>query len=558
LVAAGDVSVVLAQDRDRFAREPAYHYLLRKEFEEYGCRLKALNDRGDNSPEGELTDGILDQLAKFERAKMAKRTRRGRLRKVREGKLVGNGMPDYGFRYNERRDGYEIDQEAMLVVERVLQMVGEEDYSIHGVVDALNREGLSAPRGGRWNRTFVRKLILDDVYRAHSYQEVALLVSPEVAERLDPEGHYGVFWYNRVRRRDKQVSEVRPSGERVYRTRSTTTPKPREEWIAVPVPHPGIPRATVDAARRAIKDNKKTSSAGSRFWELSGGVARCKECGRALTPQTLKRKKRGKVDYYYRCLGHWHEGACSNKKHHRAEDLELRVASGVASLFGDRDTLLSHIDERIRQETESNPEREAIVWTKRIAALDRKISRAQDLAIEGLISHDDLRERLAGMRREKETAKRELEAVKNKKEHIEELKSHRRYLLDRYAAGLALKFRYFPPDERHRIYKKLGLMVRVGPDGTLEIEGTFDVNVLPNDAMVAYYCSAWAQVMSTTRFLDDAPLPPTGSTPLGDFLRLREMRSREKAHRTDKSPQKGPDAEGDSCKSGTSSTRRSE
>src|SRR5688572_5580610 len=28
LVAAGGVSVVLAQDRDRFAREPAYHYLL--------------------------------------------------------------------------------------------------------------------------------------------------------------------------------------------------------------------------------------------------------------------------------------------------------------------------------------------------------------------------------------------------------------------------------------------------------------------------------------------------------------------------------------------------
>src|SRR5215216_5109946 len=36
LVAADGVSVVLAQDRDRFAREPAYHYLLRKEFEEYG------------------------------------------------------------------------------------------------------------------------------------------------------------------------------------------------------------------------------------------------------------------------------------------------------------------------------------------------------------------------------------------------------------------------------------------------------------------------------------------------------------------------------------------
>jgi DNA invertase Pin-like site-specific DNA recombinase len=57
---AGDVAVVLAQDRDRFAREPAYHYLLKKEFEEHGTTIRALNDRGDGSPEGELTDGIID------------------------------------------------------------------------------------------------------------------------------------------------------------------------------------------------------------------------------------------------------------------------------------------------------------------------------------------------------------------------------------------------------------------------------------------------------------------------------------------------------------------
>src|SRR5215218_10563293 len=88
LVAGGNVSVVLAQDRDRFSREPAYTYVLRREFEEHGCKLRSLNDRGDGSPEGELTDGILDQLAKFERVKTAERTRRGKLRKTREGKII--------------------------------------------------------------------------------------------------------------------------------------------------------------------------------------------------------------------------------------------------------------------------------------------------------------------------------------------------------------------------------------------------------------------------------------------------------------------------------------
>src|SRR5215217_8251551 len=103
LVAAGGVSVVLAQDRDRIAREPAYHYLLRREFEEHGTKIRALGDRGDDSPEGELTDGILDQLAKYERAKMAERSRRGKLQKAREGKMVAGPRPPYGFRYNDAR-----------------------------------------------------------------------------------------------------------------------------------------------------------------------------------------------------------------------------------------------------------------------------------------------------------------------------------------------------------------------------------------------------------------------------------------------------------------------
>src|ERR687885_634537 len=106
LVAASGVSVVLAQDRDRFAREPAYHYLLRREFEEHGTKIRALNDRSDDTPEGELTDGILDQLAKFERAKTAERTRRGRLKKAREGKVVAGPVPNYGYKFDEAKEGY--------------------------------------------------------------------------------------------------------------------------------------------------------------------------------------------------------------------------------------------------------------------------------------------------------------------------------------------------------------------------------------------------------------------------------------------------------------------
>ena len=52
LVVEEVTTFVLAQDRDRFAREPSYHYLLHREFEDYGCKMRSLDDREDNSPEG--------------------------------------------------------------------------------------------------------------------------------------------------------------------------------------------------------------------------------------------------------------------------------------------------------------------------------------------------------------------------------------------------------------------------------------------------------------------------------------------------------------------------
>jgi site-specific DNA recombinase len=149
-VAAGGVSVVLAQDRDRFAREPAYHYLLRREFEEYGTKMRALNDRGEDSPEGQLTDGILDQLAKFERAKTAERTRRGKLQKARQGKVVSGPRPNFGFKYNAARDNYIVDEEQMRVMVRIFREVGAEGRTMYAVKAALDKEGVVPPSGGRF------------------------------------------------------------------------------------------------------------------------------------------------------------------------------------------------------------------------------------------------------------------------------------------------------------------------------------------------------------------------------------------------------------------------
>ena len=270
--------VVVAQDRDRIAREPAYVYLLREEFAEHGCRLRSLNHHGDDSPEGELTDGILDQLAKFEQAKMMERTRRGKQRKAREGRITTT-CAAFGFDYNATRDGYVVNPNRMEVMRRIFYMAGVEKTTIYAIKQDLERRGLRTPSGkANWDHNFIRGLLLNDLYKPHTFEEICRIVSSELAARLDPEAQYGVWWFGKKAFERKLVSKNGPEG-RHYKYKYKVRERAPEDRIAVPIPDSGIPREWVDAARESLKNNRRPARAGDREWELSGGLLRYAECG---------------------------------------------------------------------------------------------------------------------------------------------------------------------------------------------------------------------------------------------------------------------------------------
>jgi len=480
LVAAGGVSVVLAQDRDRFAREPAYHYLLRQEFDEHGTKMYALNDRGDESPEGELTDGILDQLAKFERAKTAERTRRGKLRKAREGKVVGTHAARYGFKFNATKDAYEINETEMEVVRRIFYMVGAEGESLRAVANKLEREGLPTPkRAKHWNRSFFRACIRDDVYRPHSFEEIKAVVTPEVAARLDPSRSYGLWWFNRLGHKVRQVSE--PPGGRRYRKSHEWYQKPKEEWIAVPVPDSGVPREVVEAARAAIEGNRRPARAGRRFWELTGGIARCGACGWTMCATHSTSTKKGRIYAYdyYRCSNRDRYGleACANSHKPRADKLEPEVWGFVSNLLKTPDLLRAGLERLIEEERSAargNPTREGEMWAKKLTEVDRKRSAYQDQQAEGLITLDELRSKLAALEETRTMARRELAVLKERKERIEHLEQDANALLEHYTNLVPEALDDLTSEERHRIYKMMHLNVTMYADGLAEVTGVFD------------------------------------------------------------------------------------
>jgi site-specific DNA recombinase len=524
LVAAGGVSVVLAQDRDRFAREPAYHYLLRKEFEEYGTRLKALNDSGDESPEGELTDGILDQLAKFERAKIAERSRRGKLRKAREGKIVATTHVNFGFEYNASRDGYVVREDHMATVRRVFRMVALEGASLYRVKKALELEVITPPKGGRyWNKKTLREMILDDVYKPHTPEEIGSLVNeglmaPEVAASLDPELCYGIWWYNS--RRTIRTRAKRADGS--YYWKQNVRERPRQEWVAVPVPDSGVPRERVEAARDAIKDNVRPPDGGYRSWELAG-VFVCGVCGCRMskTRRTKGRNYEGYYHYYF-CPSRVNKGrdACPQLRGFRAEHVEAEVWELVRSLMLEPEQLLNDIERMIEEEREAmreDPDREAEVWLETIATANRKRSAFQDMAAEGLITLDELRVKLAELDGIRKTAERELRVIANRRDTLRQLEQDRDSLIEHYANMAPEALDSLTPEERHQLYKILHLRVTADEDRNLTVEGMFGEVSVHEESMTCVMPLRWNASSNSSGMSERSPrtIPRTTAASCG-------------------------------------------
>jgi site-specific DNA recombinase len=473
LVATSAVSVVLAQDRDRFSREPAHTYLLRREFKENGCTLKALNDRGDESPEGQLTDGILDQLAKYERAKMTERSRRGKLRKAREGYAVAPLAKD-GYRFNEARNGMVIHDREMAVVERIFRMAAE-GYGFGKIQSRLYAEGIPSPRGCEvWDRRVIRKIVASDEYRPLTFDEIRELVAPEVATRLDPNKRYGVQWYNRDRAITRTVSESDGNGGRRYKQRKTLQRRPREEWLAIPVPA-CLPRELVDQARATMDANKGVERKHlAREWELRG-LMRC-SCGSKM--QTKTTNPHGKYTYhYYICVSRndlRNMGSCRQRVL-RAEEVEAEVWEFVSGLLKDLERLRAGYERMIENERKArrgDPEQEAQLWAEKIAECARLRTAYQDQQAAGLMTLEELASKLGELDETRRHAERELAALKGHQQRITELEADRDTLMEYVESVIPERLDNLTGEQRNKVYRMLRLEVKPTPDG-YQITGVF-------------------------------------------------------------------------------------
>ena len=300
-------------------------------------------------------------------------------------------------------------------------------------------------------------------------------MTPEVAARLNPDEHYGIQWFNRRRTSTSTIAEPDENGGRRYRKRSVVSLRPKEEWIAVPVPA-FLLRALVNRARKALEENSRSFPRKNlaRGWELRE-VVRC-SCGSKMRTLTTKTGD-GPSYHYYTCGRRRTLGKmCScTQKSLRSSEVEPLVWDFVSALLTDPEKIRSGMEALIEQERATEPrdlEREAKVWTKKLAEYTRLRSAYQDQQAAGLMTLQELGAKLEELEEGCREAERELMALRSHKQRVENLEKDRDALLQSMSEMVPGALENLDGEDKNRLYQMLRLEVTPSEEG-YELSGAF-------------------------------------------------------------------------------------
>ena len=372
----GAVGIVAVLTPDRLARKYAYQVLLLEEFRRAGCEVVFLQHPISDDPNDQLLLQIQGAIAEYERAVLGERFRRGKLQRARDGHYQGGCAP-YGYRYVPRQDavpGHLVVDDAEAELVRMLYgWLIDEQTTIRQILKRLNA-GPHFPRSGRhpWSPSLVHHILADPVYTGTAYANRYSFIAPK-----------------------------RPRRERGPRTGTATCRqlKPREQWIAIPVPAI-VDAQTWDRAQAQLARNAKLSFRNnSKYNYLLRCLMTCAGCGLAMFGRTYVATASQPERRYYQCHGKdcilsARPAACPSRNV-KAAEIEAAVWQHVADLLTSPEQLLAQFD-RFAAAAEAGTVRDRAVDQQLRARLDR-VARADKRLLDayeaGAVSLAELSER---------------------------------------------------------------------------------------------------------------------------------------------------------------------
>lgn len=359
---AGAFDVVIVEALDRLSRDMADMAGIHKQLEFRGVEIIAVNGgRVDTAAVG--IHGLVGQM---QREEGARKVRRGMAGVVRDGRHAGGRA--YGYRPVPGKAGeLEIVPEEAEVIRRIFReyVAGASPRTIAGT---FNKQGIRPPRGSRWNASTIN----GNAHRGHG-----VLLNQIYAGRI--------VW-NRVR-----MVKDPDTGKRVSRA------NPESEWQTADAPHLRIiDQETFDAAqaRKADAGGEHARHA-PRAKRLLSGLLRCGCCGGGMTI-TGRDRSGPRVQ----CSAFRESGSCSNGARYYVEKIERLVVDALRIQLANPRLVAEYVDayRTERREAEVAARRDRAKTERELADAKASISRLVDALADGLVSKDEVGDRMRELR----------------------------------------------------------------------------------------------------------------------------------------------------------------
>jgi site-specific DNA recombinase len=395
LAAEGHIQVVLAYAPDRLSRKYAYQILLIEELARHGVETLFVRAPQGDSAEDQLLVQFQGMIAEYERAQILERSRRGKRHRAHSGEIsVLSGAP-YGYRYIRKTDeapaAYTVYEAEAGIVWRIYEMYTLQGLSIGEITRRLNAEGIPTRKvSARWERSTVWAVLRNPAYR-------------------------GVACFGKTR------ASARTRVMRPQRRRGVTAPtmtegheRPREEWIEIPVPAL-VSEESFARAQELLQENKIRSRRRTIEPSVVQGLVSCQKCGYAFA-RTSTRTSARKI-HYYKCIGSdsWRKlggPVCDNRRLVRQDLLDHIVWAEVIRLLENPTLIQQELDRRLAAARSSDPTKKHEQNLQReLIHVGKGIERLLNAYQEGLLSIDQLRERMPGLRQREQMLRTELRAI---------------------------------------------------------------------------------------------------------------------------------------------------
>ena len=395
LAAEGQIQVVLAYSPDRLSRKYAYQILLLEEFARQGVETLFVKAPQGDSAEDQLLVQFQGMIAEYERAQILERSRRGKRHRAQAGEVSVLGGAPYGYRYIRKTDealaAYIVEESEARVVQRIYEMYTVDGLSIGEITRRLNAEGIpTRNRSARWERSVVWAVLRNPAYRG-----AACFGKTRVSTRT------------RVMRHQRRCGMTTP-----YATAGHE--RPREEWIEIPVPAL-VSEETFARAQELLQENRIRSRRRTIEPSVVQGLVSCAKCGYAFARTSTQTSAR-KI-HYYKCIGSdsWRKlggPVCDNRQYVRQELLDRIVWDEVIRLLEDPTLIRQELDRRLEAARSADPTKKREQSLQReLTQVGKGIERLLNAYQEGLLSIEQLRDRMPLLRQRERAVRTEIQAI---------------------------------------------------------------------------------------------------------------------------------------------------